>query len=94
MRFTYKKLLRLDSFQKFLSQGERITCIKLMLSQEGNLTERIEQGIALINFYNWEPPEVKIGQDRLERFYNSETESWQLTDNYEHQILTEIQKLK
>lgn len=94
MRFTYKKLLRLDSLQKFLSQGERITCIKMILNQEGTPTDRIEKGIALINKYNWEPPEVKIGQDRLERFYNSENESWQLTDDYEHPILTEIQKIK
>lgn len=94
MNFTYKTLLSLDSLFCFLNQAERCTAIKLMLNQEAELTEKMHKALLLIEQHQWEPPEFKIGQDRITRFYNKKTEQWQMTNSYEHQIINEIQKLK
>jgi len=94
MEFQYKTLLSLDSITKFLNQAERSTAIKLMLNQEAEPTEKMNEALVIIDHFKWEPPEFKIGQDRITRFYNETTEKWQMIEHYKHPIINEIQKLK
>jgi len=94
MNFTYKTLVSLDSIVKFLTQGERCIAIKLMLNNEADTTPKMDEALKLIDRHQWEPPEYKIGQDRITRFYDSSTERWEQLDYYEHPIINEIQKLK
>lgn len=94
MNFQYKTLLSLDGFKQFLNQGERIIAIKKMLDQKAELTLKMKDALSIIDYHKWEPPQFKIGQDRLTYFYNEDTERWQTIDQYNHPILTEIQKLK
>lgn len=94
MNFTYKTLLSLDSIVKFLSQAERIIIIKLMLNYERDHTDKIASALRLINKHKWEPPKFNVGQDRITRFYNENTERWELLEKYDHPIINEIQKLK
>lgn len=90
----YKTLLSLDNIKKFLTQGERIIAIKKMLDQKSELTTKMKDALLIIDYHKWEPPQFKIGQDRLTYFYNEDTERWQTLDHYKHSILTEINKLK
>lgn len=94
MNFTYKKLLSLDSINQFLTQGERITVIKLMLHNEIEITAKMQKALEIIDQFKWEPPETVIKQDRLTYFYNKDSESWQAIEKYTHPIINEIQKLK
>jgi len=94
MEFQYKTLLSLDSITKFLNQAERSTAIKLMLQHEAEPTEKMNEALAIIDHFKWEPPKVKIGQDRITRFFNEENERWQMIEHYRHPIINEIQKLK
>jgi len=77
-----------------LTQGERSTAIKLMLNQEAEPTEKMNEALLIIEHHKWEPPDFKIGQDRITRFFNKEIERWQMIELYKHPIINEIEKLK
>ena len=94
MNFTYKTLLSLDSIAKHLTQHERCTAIKLMLNHEAEPTPKMQEALKLIEKHQWEPPEFKVGHDRITRFYNTQTERWEVFEFYEHEIVHEVEKLK
>lgn len=94
MSLQYKKLLSLDSLTQLLTQTERIIAIKCYLNQEAELTEKMQKALVLMDYHKWEPPEFKVGQDRIIRFYHTANERWHELEQYDHPIINEIQKLK
>lgn len=90
----YKTLLALDSIANFLTQHERIIAIKRSLKEELELTPRMKRGFELIEAYSWQAPKTKIGQDRITRFYDEDTEIWRALNEYKHPIINELVKLK
>lgn len=56
-------------------------------------TPRIIRILEIIDYYKWEPPKYNVGHDKLVSYYD-EKGNQHLIENYNHPILTEIQKLK
>lgn len=89
-----KELLALDSIANFLTQHERIIAIKRSLREDRELTEKMKKAIILIEQHDWKSPKTKIGQDRITRFYDEDSESWRILNEYKHPIINDIKELK
>lgn len=86
MRFYYlHTLLQLDSLYRFLTWGERMIIHAQMLEKTKRTTENIERFLLFVESEKWEAPEMRYGQDRLQYFYNDDSESWHLVEEYRKQ---------
>jgi len=77
---TLKKVLQLDSLINFLSWQDRT---QIHHSKDGdNHSQKVLAAFIWIASKNWEPPQMKYGQDRLLYFFHPEYDCWFVDEDY------------
>ncbi|MCZ2084131.1 MAG: hypothetical protein LC112_07635 [Flavobacteriales bacterium] len=91
------KVLQLDSIIEKLTWQERMM-IHFFLQGKSEITTRtIDVLYAWVKSLNWEPPLMKIGQDRLKYCYDPNLELWFPVEEYRDitpDIIDSIKKLE
>ncbi len=97
-----RSVLALDSISPFLEFYHRMEIHKIILEQIrygtkidiNNFSPMMQKVMNLIKQHNWERPERKYNEGRLNLLYYDEyLEQWQPIENYKHEIINDLKTI-
>lgn len=90
-----KSVLALDSIVGYLHFYERMKVhrfINQKKEDKSDLPLRVKQALCIIEKHNWERLEWDF-KDRIRHYYDEDKKQFKRVTEYQHPILTEIEKL-